>query len=395
VKILHTADWHAGRSLHGVDRTPEIREVLQEIAEIALTQAVDLIIVAGDIYDNKNPGADADAAIYEFFMTTGAAGIPSVLIAGNHDSPSRLDAISHLLKLTNVHVVGHPQVAGSGGVFDLNIDGEVARVAALPFVSERRIVKVAELLEADPGQWIEKYQEGMRKLIGNLSAQFSNDVVNLLVMHGTMDGATLSNSEYTFHCTDTYALSGDIFPATTNYVAMGHIHKPQGISGVPEQAGRYAGSILQLDFGEQGDDKFVYIVEAQAGKPTELLEAVPLKAGKRLQRLSMDLPTFESRVADLDMAAAWYKLKLKLEAPRPGLKDRIKADYPTILTVEVNLPDVEREEEETVDLAQLNLLEAYAQYHLEKRGQLPPDDLEKAFKTLYEEEEATGSEVAA
>ena len=387
MKLLHTADWHAGRSLHGVDRTGEIREVLREIAEIAVSEAVDLILVAGDIYDSKNPGAAADAAVYEFFTTTGAAGIPSVVIAGNHDSPSRLDAIQSLLKLTKVHVVGHPQVAGGGGVFDLRVGGETARVAALPFVSERRIVRVGELLGADPGQWLEKYQEGMRKLIQNLSAGFSNDAVNLLVMHGTMDGATLSNSEYTFHCTDTYALSGDILPTATNYVALGHIHKPQGVVGVPEYAGRYSGSILQLDFGEQGDDKFVYIVEAQPGKPTELLEAVKLTGGKRLQRLSTDLATFESRVHDLDMTAAWYKLNLKLEAPRPGLKDRIKADYPTILAIDIDLPEVETEEDRGVDLEGLSLLEAYAQYHLEKRGELPPDALETAFKTLYEEEE--------
>ena len=76
---------------------------------------LDLIIVAGDVYDSKNPGADAERAVYEFFLNTGAAGIPSVVIAGNHDSPSRLDAIQNLLKLANVHLVGHPQVAGQGG----------------------------------------------------------------------------------------------------------------------------------------------------------------------------------------------------------------------------------------------------------------------------------------
>ena len=132
MKLLHTADWHAGRTLHGVDRTPEIREVLREIADIALSEAVDLIIVAGDVFDSKNPGADATSAVYEFFLKTGAAGVPSVVIAGNHDSPSRLDASSDLLKLTNVHLVGHPKVAGQGGVFDLEIGNETARVAALP-----------------------------------------------------------------------------------------------------------------------------------------------------------------------------------------------------------------------------------------------------------------------
>ena len=385
MKILHTADWHAGRTLHGVDRTPEIRGVLAEIAELAKTEAVDLIIVAGDIYDSKNPGADAERAVYEFFLSTGAAGIRSVVIAGNHDSPSRLDAIQNLLKLANVHLVGHPQVAGQGGVFDLSLNGEVARVAALPFVSERRIVKVAELLESDPGQWLEKYQGGMRRLIQNLSSTFTNDTVNLLVMHGTMNGATLSNSEYTFHCTDTYALGADILPEGANYVALGHIHKPQAIQGYPENAGRYAGSILQLDFGEQGDAKHVYIVEARAGKPTELLKAVPLQGGKRLKRLSMELDDLDRRAHEFDYDG-WLKLNLKLERPRPGLKDRIRADFPNVLSIDIELPEVETSEAE-LDLEGMDLLAAYARYYEEKRGQGVPDDVQDAFRDLLEDEE--------
>jgi DNA repair protein SbcD/Mre11 len=154
VKLLHTADWHAGRSLHGLDRTPEIREVLQEIADIARAEAVDLILVAGDIFDNKNPSAEAESAVYDFFSSM--QDIPSVVIAGNHDSPQRLEALRHLLKLANVYVVGQPRIASQGGVFDLLIKNEVARIAALPFVSERRLIKVAELLDMDIGQQLER-----------------------------------------------------------------------------------------------------------------------------------------------------------------------------------------------------------------------------------------------
>lgn len=392
MKLLHTADWHAGRTLHGVERTSEIREVLQEIAEIAKQQAVDLILVAGDVYDSKNPGADAEAAVYEFFRDVGAAGIPSVMIAGNHDSPSRLDAVAHLLNLANVHVVGHPKVSSQGGVFDLELAGETARIAALPFVSERRIVKVGELLDSDPGQWLEKYQQGMRKLIQNLTAGFSSEVVNLMLMHSTMDGATLSQSEYTFHCTDTYALNSDILPESVNYVALGHIHKSQAIQGFTESAGRYSGSILQLDFGEQADDKFVYIVEAKAGKPTELIEAVKLQGGKRLKRVMLELDALERKLDDIRDFDGWLKLKLKLEQPRPGLKDRIKQEFKHVLSVEIELPEQEEMQETGVDLEKMSLLEAYGQYYLEQRGKDLPDNLKDAFNSLYAGKE---DEVAA
>lgn len=394
MKILHTADWHAGRQLHGVDRTSEIREVLQEIAELAKQHKVDLILVAGDIYDTKNPGADAEAAVYDFFRDVGSAGIPSVVIAGNHDSPSRLDAVSHLLQLANVFVIGHPKVSSQGGVFDLPIGNELARIAALPFVSERRIVKVGELLDADPGQWLEKYQQGMRKLIQNLSASFSSEVVNLMLMHTTMHGATLSQSEYVFHCTETYALNADILPGKANYIAMGHIHKTQAIQGFAENAGRYSGSVLQLDFGEQGDDKFVYLVEARAGKPTELIDAIKLKGGKQLKRLSLELDAMDRKLEDIRSFEGWLKLKLKLEQPRPGLKDRIKAEFPNVLSVEIELPEQDLVEETGVDLQKMSLLDAYSQYYLEQRGKELPKDIKEAFNQLYVGQEDTETEVA-
>lgn len=353
-----------------------------EIAEIAKTQAVDLVLVAGDVYDSKNPGAEAEAAVYDFFRDIGSAGIASVVIAGNHDSPSRLDAVSHLLKLANVHVIGHPRVSHQGGVFDLSIGQEVARIAALPFVSERRIVKVAELLDSDPGKWLEKYQQGMRKLIQNLTASFSSEVVNLMLMHGTMDGATLSQSEYVFHCTDSYALDADIFPPKLNYAALGHIHKTQPVKGFAEHAGRYSGSVIQLDFGEQGDDKFVYLIKASAAKPSELIEAVKLKGGKQLKRVQLELDSLDRKLEDIRSFDGWLKLKLKLEQARPGLKDRIKQDFPHVLSVEIELPE-QSILQERFDLEKMSLLEAYAQYYAEQRGKDLPEDIRLAFNQLY------------
>ena len=101
MRILHTADWHAGRSLLGIDRTPEVAEVLLEIAEVALLSEVDLILVAGDLFDGKSPRAAAEEAVFSFFFRTGQAGIQSEVIAGNHDSPARLDAFGGVLKLSN------------------------------------------------------------------------------------------------------------------------------------------------------------------------------------------------------------------------------------------------------------------------------------------------------
>ena len=396
MKILHTADWHAGRSLHGVNRTPEIRAVLQEIAALAIEEQVDLVLVAGDLYDNKNPSAEAEEAVYEFFLTTGRAGIPSVAIAGNHDASSRLDAVGGLLKLVNVRALGEARVAGQGGSFEMRFGDEVAQIAALPFVSERRIVKVLELLEGDAGRWRERYQAGMRGLIQNLTKLFSADTVNLLVMHTTMNGATLSNSEYKFHCTENYSLSPDIFPEGVSYVALGHIHKPQSVEGFPEYAARYVGSPLQLDFGEQGDTKYVDIVEARAGRPTELVKRHEIKAGKKLRRVKLGREGLDGRLFELEAFEGWLKIVLELSQPEPGLKDRVKAALPHALTVELKLPEAELPRLGGVDLEKVELAEAYAQFYRETRAGELPGELREAFSTLYKDvHEAEGGEAAA
>ena len=394
MKLLHTADWHAGRVLKGQSRTPEVGEALEEIASLAIEEQVDLILVAGDLYDKKNPGADAEAAVYRFFRTVSDAGIPSVVIAGNHDSPGRLDAVSSMLELAQTHVLGEAKVAGQGGAFQLQVGDEVAQIAALPFVSERRIVRYADLLNSDPGEWSRKYREGMQKLIANLSKDFSPEKVNLLLLHTAMDGATLANSEYVFHCTSSYSLGHESFPDRVNYVALGHIHKPQPVSGFNENVARYSGSLLQLDFGEVNDTKYAYIVDARAGQPTELVKAHEIKAGKELKhvRLNTAKDDWETKLMNLEEYPGWLKISLKLDKPRPGLKDRIKTWLPNALGIEFEYPGVELEQEADVDVDKIDLKDAYAQFYEAQRGKDLPQDLLGTFEELlaegFEDDEA-------
>jgi exonuclease SbcD len=384
VKILHTADWHAGRTLLGIDRTPEVREALAEIAGIAEEHEVDLILVAGDLFDSRNPSADAISAVYEFFVRTGRSGIPSVVIAGNHDAPARLDAVREVLGLAGAHVIGRPRVARDGGRFDLRVGDELARIAALPFVSERRLVRLRELLAGDAGQQRESYQTSMRKLILNLTGGFDADAVNLLLLHTTMEGAVLANSEYVFHSTETYTLGPDLIPDSANYTALGHIHKPQEIQGVSGHRARYAGSILQLDFGEQGDRKGVVLIEAGAGRPSEVLETVPLESGRRLRRVRLDERELERRTPELADFDGWLKLAVELDAPRPGLKDRIRGALPNVLAVEQILPELEEEADADLDPKGVSLIEAFSRYYRQEKGLEMDRALEAAFADLHE-----------
>lgn len=383
MKLLHTADWHAGRNLHGVDRTAEVRAALSEVAELAKAEAVDLVVVAGDVYDNRNPSAAAEEAVYDFFLEVSGAGIPSVVIAGNHDSPQRLDAVGSVLRLANVHVVGAYRPAGAGGAFELDLGGERVRVAALPFLSERRMIAAANLIEWGPGEQHDQYRQVMRKLVDNLTGDMDGSSVNLLLMHTTFEGATLANSEYVFHSTNAYTVPASIVPEAVSYAALGHIHKPQAVQGLAENKARYPGSLLQLDFGEAGDARSVVLAELAAGRPTEY-RLHQLAAGKPLKRVVASEDELERRVLELASFDGWLKLVVRLQRPRPGLKERLQQDLPNLLLVEQQLPG-EEEDEEAFDLEALSLVDSFREYLRAERGDQGQDELVKLFEKLHDE----------
>lgn len=358
--------------------------MLEELADMAVAERADVVVVAGDVYDSRNPSAQAEDAVYDFFLRTSAAGIPTVVIAGNHDAPARLDAVSRVLRLANVHAVGGFRPAGQGGVLTLDLGSEKLKVAALPFLSERRMIDADALLEQDLGKQRDTYRSTMRKLVQNLTQGFTYDTVNLLAMHTTFEGATLANSEYAFHCTSSYTVSAGVIPDSANYVAVGHIHKPQPIEGLAENRARYSGSLLQLDFGEVADTKGALLVEATPGKPTRV-NTLPFSAGKRLHRLSMTEDELDGKIDDIRRMAGWLKLVVRLEAPRPGLKERLQQYLPNLLTVEQQLPGEAESQLESVDLRALSLVDAYRTYLEDVKGLERTDDLVNLFSQLHDE----------
>jgi DNA repair protein SbcD/Mre11 len=388
MRLLHTADWHAGRNLRGLDRTPEIRDALKEILGIAVSEKVDAVLVAGDVFDTPNPSAEAEAAVYDFFLELGAKGIPSVVIAGNHDSAHRLESVAGLLSRVRAHVLG--QVRADLQAVRLELEAGPLVVAGLPFLSERRLIKAADLLQApDIGEWRQKYRDGMRFFVNHIAKGFSPDAVNIMMLHTTLEGGVLSGSEFSFHVSNSYCMDPQGFPSSAQYVALGHLHKPQTLSEAPLV--QYSGSIVQLDFGEAGEQKNVNLIEVAPGRPAKVT-IIPLSSGKTLRNIRTDTDGLERRLEELKGFSGHAKITVTLEQPIPGLKDRVMNAIkpwwsPTQLfaiETELKAGELERSLEQTAK-HELNPLEAYKSFYNEARQQELPSDLERAFLELLGE----------
>src|SRR6476469_9928204 len=141
MKIVHTSDWHIGRRWKGIQRLDELETVLDHLAAFIERQAIDLVLHTGDLFESRNPQAEAEQLVNRFLVRVGRSGAQMLIIAGNHDDPLRLDARSLLTEFVNVQILGRPRSASRGGTRVLKTRcGETAVVAALPFAS--------------PGAWV-------------------------------------------------------------------------------------------------------------------------------------------------------------------------------------------------------------------------------------------------
>jgi exonuclease SbcD len=328
VKILHTGDWHVGRAIRGRSRAEEHREVLAEIADIASREAVDVVLVVGDLFDTAAPTAESERIVYQALLDLAATGATVVVLAGNHDSDRRLQAVSPLLELG--HVVTRPAFAApdSGGVVELfsRDQSERALLACLPFLSQRWVVKASDLLERGAADHQLQYSERMRMLVDALTAGFTEpNTIHLAAMHCMVLGATLTGSERAGQTVFEYSVSANAFPPGLQYVALGHLHRQQLVPGpVPAH---YSGSPLQLDFGEVNDDKGVLLVEVHPAAPATI-KPVALTRGRRLRVVEGTV----AELAALDVGNDWVKA-IVTEKLRPGLADEVRELIPTAVDV--------------------------------------------------------------
>jgi DNA repair protein SbcD/Mre11 len=372
MKILHTSDWHVGRKMRGLSRASEHRQVLAEIARIAAKQEVDATLVAGDLFDSSSPSPDDEAIVYRALLDLSDVA-PVLVVAGNHDNPGRLEAVRPLLDLGRVRVVARAARPDQGGVIHLDELG--LDVGLLPFVSQRGIIKAEQIMDLDPDQQAQDYEDRVRRIIETLVSAMSPDVVAVFTGHLTVYGGIVGGDERQAHIMG-YAIPPQAFPGSLSYVGLGHLHRQQRVPAAAPIW--YSGSVMQLDFGETADAKGVLVVEAEPGKPASV-ESVPLEAGTRLVQLTGTLEQVLSRADEVD--GAFVKVILE-EKARAGLNDEVRGAIPGCVDVVISRPETDRRRDRVpaVGRSPSDLLAAY----LDSKGVDDPAVLD-LFRELEEE----------
>jgi exonuclease SbcD len=336
VKILHTSDWHVGKVLKGRDRYDEHAAVLGSITQTARTEDVDVVLVAGDLFETAAPTAKSQGLVMRTLLRLREDGRQVVVIGGNHDNQALLDALYRpVLAELGVHVLGAPKRPDAGGLLRLRTRrGQTASVAALPFLSHRYAVRAAEVLLHETAEHSRDYANHVGRIVGLLTEGFAPDTVNVIMAHATLLGGRRGGGERDVQTTLDYELSASMFPGSAHYVALGHLHRQQEIDGPCPVF--YSGAPLNIDFGEEANEPAALVVTAAPGIRADA-RPVPVTGGRRLKTLR---GTLDQVIAEGEQFPDAYLRVILAEPGRAGLGDLVRDKLPNAL--EVQLDDAHR-----------------------------------------------------
>lgn len=332
MKLLHTSDWHVGKTLKGRSRLDEQKAVLAEIVALAIEHEVDAVLIAGDVYENVAPTAEAQQLVVRTLLQLARAEIEVIAIAGNHDHGPTFEAYRPLMRQVGIQLIGNARPADKGGVrrFAARSTGEQAVVATLPFLSQRYAVRAAQVITNTPAENVGAYDQHVRDVLTNLTAPFGDQSVNLVMAHLTCIGGAMGGGEREAQSIMEYSVPAAIFPIDAHYVALGHLHRRQCLPAAAPV--HYSGAPLAIDFGEQDNTSVVCLVEVSPDQPARVTD-LPLTSGRRLRTIT---GTVDQLLADPDAYGEDF-LRLRVtQSAYAGLREQVLEKLPNALEIRID-----------------------------------------------------------
>lgn len=331
MRILHTSDWHIGRTFHGVDLLADQTRVLDAIAAVVAQRGVDVVVVPGDVYDRSIPSADAVAVCNRGFEAIRAAGAVIVATSGNHDSPVRLGAGAAFAAAGGLHLMTRVSALDVPVVLD-DDHGPVA-FYGIPYL-EPEITRT-ELGVPQARSHAEILDVAMTKIRADLDERRAGapGLRSVLLAHAFVVGGEATGSERSISVGGVETVSASAFDGV-DYVALGHLHSPQTLA----ENVRYSGSPLPYSFGERSHRKAVWLVDVDAaGLAT--VERLDLPVVRGLSQLTGTLDELLSDAA-FDSAEDHYVSAVLTDALRPVDAMRaLQARFPYAVHMEWQRPE--------------------------------------------------------
>ena len=333
MKGLHTSDWHIGRTLYGRKRYEEFEAFLNWLAETIQKEKIDVLLVAGDVFDTSAPSNRAQEIYYRFLCRVAASSCRHVVVvAGNHDSPSFLNAPKELLKVHDVHVIGSASDAPEEEVLVLSNEQDTPEliVCAVPYLRDKdiRVVEAGESVEDKERKLI----DGIRNHYATIAAlaeqkrtEIGADIPIVAMGHlFTAGGQTVDDDGVRELYIGSLAhVTAGIFPACFSYLALGHLHVPQKVNG--SETILYSGSPLPMGFGEARQQKSVCQVEFHNTAASVQLINVPVF--QQLERVKGNWNGISSRILELSATGsqAWIEIIYEGDEVISDLRERLEA----------------------------------------------------------------------
>ncbi len=405
MKILHTSDWHLGKRLENLSRLDEQKDVLKEICGIADAEQVDVVLISGDLFDNYNPPTEAVELFYKTLKCLAGNGKRAVIaIAGNHDSPDRIDAPDPLARECGIIFAGYPNVLitpfelDSGlkvtrseeGFAEIILPGcpDPLRIMLTPYANEFR-------LKAYLGH--QDSEEELRKLLNDHWSELAdkycdNEGVNVLISHIFIarKGAALpeepEDEKPILHVGGAQVIYSENIPPRIQYAAAGHLHRKQIIDTNPCPV-IYSGSPLSYSFGEADQKKYVILIDVEPGKIPAITSHQLLTSKRLLRKRAQSvseaigwLELHQEALIELTMSTETY-----LTAEERRMLNAAHAGIISIIPdVTIGNGDTENPRK-TIDLSK-GMEELFTDYFRYGKGQEPNQRILDLFKEILAEE---------
>lgn len=396
MRFIHTSDWHLGKSLEGHSRLAEQEKFCKDFIDLVNENDIDMVIIAGDIYDTSNPPAQAEKLFYKTVSELSQNGKRCVLIiAGNHDNPERLSAASPLAHEQGIIILGMPNsytqpykyngfeiVFSEEGVVELKIKDESVVISTLPYPSEKRLNEVL-VKSTDDKDKQQTYTEKIGEIFKLTTKRFKEDTINIAVAHLFVLGGETTDSERPIELGGSLIVNTKDLPQNAQYIALGHLHKPQKVS--ERLNAYYSGSPLQYSKDERSYSKGANIVDIKAGekpkinqiyfknyKPIEVFKCSGIEEALKICEENKDRDIWSYFEIKTEEVLAQSDIK--------KMKDTLKD------IIEIRPIITSNEQEEVIDMKEKSMGELFKEFYSFSRGVEPKGELMDLFLDIVSEE---------